>query len=102
MKTATVTEVEVFNDKYSKGSLKKVMIAIDNSDNSCNDPADVDNINDVTKLEEVDEVTEIESGDKENEIAADIDSDWVSKITCIPTSKFTYREQDDDGLEEKL
>ena len=76
-KTATLTEVEVFDDKYSKGLSKKVMIAIDNSDNSCNEPADVDNIDDA--IEEVDEVTKIESDDEENEIATDNDSDWVSK-----------------------
>lgn len=76
-KMATLTKVEVFNDKYSKGSSKKVMIAIDNSDNSCNKPADIDDIDDAIK--EVDEVTEIESDDEENEIAAGNDSDWVSK-----------------------
>ena len=76
-KMAALTEVEVIDDKYSKGSSKKVTIAIDNSDNSCNEPADVDDIDDA--IEEVDEVTEIESDDKENDIAADNDSDWVSK-----------------------
>ena len=60
-----------------RGSSKKVTIAINNSDNSCNKPADIDDIDDA--IEEVDEITEIESDDEENEIAADNDSDWVSK-----------------------
>lgn len=74
--------VEVFNDMHSQGTSKKVTIAIDNSDSSCDKPDDADSVDDGT---EEAGIAEIGSGDEDNEITDNTDDDWVSKSSCVPT-----------------